>query len=90
MLLESQISSQPLTKRLILNFFHQSFLSRNAYDRALGCDVMNGRSKLTSQQLDVFQFLLLNDPAPGVPIAIRSSCPAPFKTKIPCEQIIAY
>ena len=23
-------------------------------------------------------------------IAIRSSCPAPFKTKIPCEQIIAY
>ena len=33
---------------------------------------------------DVFQFLLLNDPA------IRSSCPAPFKTKIPCEQIISY
>ena len=55
----------------------------------LGCDVMNGRSKLTSQQLDVFQFLLLNDPAP-CSIAIRSSCPAPFKTKIPCEQIIAY
>ena len=33
-LLESQVSSQPLAKRLILNFFHQSFLSRDAYDRA--------------------------------------------------------
>ena len=31
-------------KLLILNFFYQSFLSRDAYDRAL-----NGRSKLTSQ-----------------------------------------
>ena len=50
MLLESQISSQPLAKRLILNFFHQSFLSRDAYDRALGRDVINGRSKLTSQR----------------------------------------
>ena len=50
MLLESQISSQPLAKRLILNFFHQSFLPRDAYDRALGCDVINGRSKLTSQR----------------------------------------
>ena len=49
MLLESQISSQPLAKRLILTFFHQSFLSRDAYDRALGRDVINGRSKLTSQ-----------------------------------------
>ena len=50
MLLESQISSQPLTKRLILNFFHHSFLSRGAYDQALGRDVINGRSKLTSQR----------------------------------------
>ena len=50
MLLESQIPSQPLTKRLILTFFHQSFLSRDAYDRALGHDVINGRSKLTSQR----------------------------------------
>ena len=50
MLLESQISSQPLAKRLILNFFHQSVLSRDAYDRALGRDVINGRSKLTSQR----------------------------------------
>ena len=49
MLLESQISSQPLAKRLILNFFHQSFLSLDAYDRALGRDVINIRSKLTSQ-----------------------------------------
>ena len=66
MFLEGQISSQPLAKRLILNFFHQSFLSRDAYDltrdarlrtsagkatydRALGRDVINGRSKLTSQ-----------------------------------------
>ena len=50
MLLESQISSQPLAKRLILTFFHQSFLSPDAYDRALGRDVINGRSKLTSQR----------------------------------------
>ena len=50
MLLESQISSQPLGKRLILNFFHESFLCRDAYDRALGRDVINGHSKLTSQR----------------------------------------
>ena len=50
MLLESQISSQPLAKRLILTFFHQSFLSRYAYDRAFGRDVINGRSQLTSQR----------------------------------------
>ena len=50
MLLESQISSQPLAKRLILNFFHQSFLSRDAYDWALERDVINGRSNLTSQR----------------------------------------
>ena len=45
MLMEFQTSSQPLAKR-----FHQSFLSRDAYDRALGRDVINGRSKLTSQR----------------------------------------
>ena len=50
MLLECQISSKPLAKRLILNFFHQSFLSRDEYDRALGRDVIIGRSKLTSQR----------------------------------------
>ena len=50
MLLESQISSQPLAKCLILTFSHQSFLSRDAYDRTLGRDVINGRSKLTSQR----------------------------------------
>ena len=49
-LLESQISSQPLAKRLILTFFHKSFLSRYAYDRAFGRDVINGRSQLTSQR----------------------------------------
>ena len=42
----SQISSQPLEKRLILNLFRQSFLSRDAYDRALVRDVINGRSNL--------------------------------------------
>ena len=46
MLLKSQISSQPLAKRFILNFFHQSFLSRDAYDRALGRDVINDLSSL--------------------------------------------
>ena len=49
-LLESQMLSQPLGKRLILNFFHQSFLSQAKYDQALGRDVINGRSKLTSQR----------------------------------------
>jgi len=49
MLLESQISSQPLAKHLILNFLNQSFLSRDVYDRVLGRDVIDGRSKLTSQ-----------------------------------------
>ena len=34
MLLESQISPKPLAKRLILNFFLQSFLSLDVYDRA--------------------------------------------------------
>ena len=46
----STLSSQPLAKRLILNFFHQSFLSRDAYDWALERDVINGRSNLTSQR----------------------------------------
>ena len=32
-LLESQVSSQPPAKRLILNLFYQRFLSRNAYDQ---------------------------------------------------------
>ena len=54
MLLKSQISSQPLAKRLILTFFHQSFLSRDAYDRAFGRDVINGRSHLTSQRQSAF------------------------------------
>ena len=59
MLLEFQTSSQPLGKRLILNFFHQSFLSRDAYDRALGRDVINGRSKLTSQRQFFFNFIIV-------------------------------
>ena len=42
MLLKSQISSQLLAKHLILTFSHQSFLSRDAYDRAVGGDVING------------------------------------------------
>ena len=54
MLLESQISSQPLAQRLILTFFHKSFLSRDAYDRAFGRDVINGRSQLTSQRQSAF------------------------------------
>ena len=39
-LLESQISSQLLVKSLILTFFHQSFISWDVYDRALGHDVI--------------------------------------------------
>ena len=50
MLLEPQISPKPLAKRLILNFFHQSFLSLHAYDQALGRDLINGHSKLVSQR----------------------------------------
>ena len=50
MLLESQVSLQPLAKRLILKSFHESFLSRDAYDGATRRDVIKGRSKLTSQQ----------------------------------------
>ena len=46
MLLDSQILSQLLAKRLILGFFHQSLLSQDAYDLGLGSDVINGRSKL--------------------------------------------
>ena len=34
----------------LLHFFHQSFLSLDAFDRALGRDVINDRSKLTSQR----------------------------------------
>ena len=51
MLLESQILPKPLAKRLILNFFHQSFLSRNVSvsRRAIGHDVINGRSQRTAQ-----------------------------------------
>ena len=63
MLLESQISSQPLAKR----FFHQSFLSRDAYDRALGRDVINGRSKLTSQHGSMVTATIC--PRPGMGIA---------------------
>ena len=48
MLLESRISPKALAKRL--HFFHQSFLSLDAFDRALGRDVINDRSKLTSQR----------------------------------------
>ena len=40
------MTSQPLAKRFILNFFRQSFLSRDAYDRALGRDVINDLSSL--------------------------------------------
>ena len=42
---------KPLVKRLILNFFHQSFLSRNmsVSRRAIGHDVINGRSQRTAQ-----------------------------------------
>ena len=51
MLLESQILPKPLAKRLILNFFHQSFLSRNVSvsRRAIGHDVINGRSQRTAK-----------------------------------------
>ena len=38
------------SEALDLNFFHQRFLSRDAYDRVLGRDIINGRSKLTSQR----------------------------------------
>ena len=34
MLVESQISPKPLAKCLVLKFFHQSFLSSDAYDWA--------------------------------------------------------
>ena len=33
-----------------VKFFHQSFLSRNVYFRAIGRGVINGRSQLTSQR----------------------------------------
>ena len=69
MLLEFQTSSQPLAKRLILNFFHQSFLSRDAYDRALGRDVINGRSKLTSQR----QFASVREKRQWIASVIASS-----------------
>ena len=51
MLLESPILPKPLAKRLILNFFHQSFLFRNmsVSRRAIGHDVINGRSQRTAQ-----------------------------------------
>ena len=46
MLLESQISPKLLAKRLILNFFPRDFFhALDAYDWALGRDVINGRSK---------------------------------------------
>ena len=48
MLLESQISPKLFAKCLILNFFHQSFLSLNAYDQAVRRDLINRRLKLTS------------------------------------------
>ena len=70
MLLESQISSQPLAMRLILNFFHHSFLSRNAYDRDLGRDVINGRSTvaaiiLTAEQAEILRFAKNGQMDPG-------------------------
>ena len=68
-LLESQISSQPLAKCLILNFLHQSFLSSDAYDRVLGRDIINVRSKLTSQQ----QFASVRGQAQCIASAIASS-----------------
>ena len=54
---------------LDFNFFHQSFLSRDAYDRALGRDVVNGRSKLTSQQ----QFASVSGRAQCIASVIASS-----------------
>ena len=67
--LESQISLQPLAKRLILTFFHQSFLSRDTCDRALGRDVINGRSHLTSQR----QFTSVRGRAQCIESVIASS-----------------
>ena len=58
-LLVSQISPQALAKHLILNFVNQSFLSRDAYDRALRRDVINGRLKLTSQRQFFFNFIIV-------------------------------
>ena len=69
MLLESQISSQPLAKRLILTFLYQSFLSRDAHDQELGRHGINGRSKLTSQQ----QFASVGRRAQCFTIEITSS-----------------
>ena len=68
-LLESQISSQRLAKRLILSFFQHSFLSRDAYDRALGRDVINSRSKLTSPR----QFASVRGRAKCIASVIASS-----------------
>ena len=68
-LLESQISSRRLAKRLILSFFQHSFLSRDAYDRALGRDVINSRSKLTSPR----QFASVRGRAKCIASVIASS-----------------
>jgi len=48
----SQVSSQLLAKRFILNFFQQIFLSRDLYmyDWATGRDLMNGHPKLMSRR----------------------------------------
>ena len=62
-------SSQPLAKRLILTFFHRGFLSRDTCYRALGRDVINGRSKLTSQ----WQFASVRGRAQCIESVIASS-----------------
>ena len=87
MLLESQISSQALAKRLFLNFFYQSFLSRDAYDRALGRDIINGRSKLTSQR----QFASVRGRAQCIASVIASNTVGgslgPFDSDKACQNI---
>ena len=87
--LESQISnsSQPLAKCLILTFFHQSFLSRDAYDRALGRDVIKGGSKLTSQR----HFASVRGRVQCIASIIASSTVGgslgPFDRNKPCQTI---
>ena len=54
---------------LDFNLFSSEFLSRDAYDRALGRDVINGRSKLTSQE----QFASVRGRAQCIASVIASS-----------------
>ena len=80
----SQFSSQPLSKRFILNFFQQIFLSRDSYDRETGCNLINGHPKLMSRR----QFASVEEWAWCIASSTVGGSLGPFDHDKACQKIL--